>query len=84
MEQMSTAKVVDPHHRRSPLVQGGLEIPVLITVKMDYSPQNQVALTRYEELVKRSYQEPVDGEFEDITTTILEEIDNSSDEEDTA
>ena len=76
-----TTKVVDPHHRRSPLVQGGLEIPVLIIVNMDYSPQNQAALTKYEELVKRSYQEPVNGEFEDVTATILEEIDNSSDED---
>jgi len=32
-----------------------------------------------------SYQEPVDGKFQDITATILKELDDSSDEdEDTA
>ena len=27
-----TAMVMDTHHRRSPLVQGGLEIPIQVTV----------------------------------------------------
>lgn len=76
-----TAKVVDAHHRRSPLVQGGLEIPVLITVEMNYTSQNKEALSRYEKLVTISYEQPVDGKFQDITATILKDLDNSSDED---
>ena len=30
-----TVKVVDIHHRRSPLVQGGLEIPIQVTVRIE-------------------------------------------------
>ena len=30
-------KVMDVHYRRSPLIQGGLEIPVEVTVEMDIS-----------------------------------------------
>ena len=30
-----TAMVMDTHHRRSPLVQGGLEIPIQVIVEMD-------------------------------------------------
>lgn len=52
---------------------------------MNYTSQNKEALSRYENLVTMSYQEPVDGKFQDITATILEELDDSSDEdEDTA
>ena len=37
-------KILDTHHRRLPLVQGGLEIPIQVIVKMEYSPQNKDAL----------------------------------------
>ena len=37
-----TVKVVDTHHRRSPLVQGGLEIPVIVMVQMEHNTQNKV------------------------------------------
>ena len=73
-----TLKVVDTHHRRSPLIQGGLEIPVLVIVQMECTTKNNA---RYNDLVQKSYQEPVDGKFEDITDTILEDINNSSDED---
>ena len=36
-----TATVMDTHHRRSPLVQGGLEIPIQITVEMDLTEKNR-------------------------------------------
>ena len=34
-------KVLDTHHHRSSLVQGGLKISIQVLVKMDYSPQNK-------------------------------------------
>ena len=77
-----TVKVVDTHHRRSPLVQVGLEIPVIVMVQMEHNTQNKEALSRYNDLVLKSYEEPVDGKFQDITDTILEDINNSSDEDD--
>ena len=76
-----SVKVMDPHHRRPPLVQGGLEIPVQVNVVMEFSAQNEKALSRYEELVRQSYKEPVDGKFDDITDSVLQDIENSSDEE---
>jgi hypothetical protein len=39
-----SVKVVDIHRRRSPLVQGGLEIPVEVTVTMTYSEKNKAAM----------------------------------------
>ena len=74
-------KVTDTHHRRSPLVQGGLEIPVQVTVKMDYSPQNKDALFKYESLVEQYYKEPVDGKFEDVTDTVLKDLESDADAE---
>lgn len=42
-----TIKVKDVNKRRSPLIQGGLEIPVEVHVKMNYSEKNKTALTKY-------------------------------------
>ena len=75
-------KVLDTHHRRSPLVRGGLEIPVLLIVKMAYSPQNKDALLKYKSLVEEHYKEPVDGKFEDYTDAILKELWCDIDKED--
>ena len=33
-------KVMDAHYRRGPLIQGGLEILVEVTVEMDISEEN--------------------------------------------
>ena len=41
-----TVKVLDTHHRRSPLVQGGLEIPIQVVVKMECNSQNKDALLK--------------------------------------
>ncbi len=76
-----TAKVMDTHHRRSPLVQGGLEIPIEVTVTMKYSPDNKDAMVKYEDLVGKHYKEPVDGKYEDITPEILEGLESDTDEE---
>ena len=48
---------MDTHPRGSPLVQGGLEIPVEVTVSMPYSDKNRAALDKHEELVKKHYPE---------------------------
>ena len=48
---------VDTNLRRSPLVQGGLDSPVQVTAKMDYSPQNKDAIVKYETLVQQFYKE---------------------------
>ena len=63
--------VMDTHHRRSPLVQGGLEIPIQVTVEMDLTGQ---CLDKYETLVGDKYKEPVDGKFEDATDSILQRL----------
>ena len=42
-----SCKVIDVNHRRSPLVQGGLEIPCKITVMMKFSQENVCAMAEY-------------------------------------
>ena len=76
-----SAIVTDSHHRRSPLVQGGLEIPIKVTVEMPPEEQNRKALLKYEELITEKYQEPVNGAFGDITKDILCELEEDSDSE---
>ena len=70
---------MDVNQRRSPLIQGGLEIPVEVAVAMPYSEK---ALEEYRRLVNDHYEEPVDGNFRDYTKDILSAIDNT-DESDT-
>ena len=48
-------KVSDTKHRRSPLIQGGLEIPVEVEVQMENSSENQQALSKYQTLVAENY-----------------------------
>ena len=50
--------VRDSHHRRSPLVQGGLEIPVKLTVRREAASEKNQALERFKELVQRHYKVP--------------------------
>ena len=57
--------VMNTHHRRSPLVQGGLEFPIQVTVEMDLSKKNRQFLDKYE---------PVDIKFEDATDSILQRL----------
>ena len=77
-------QVVDVNHRRSPLVQGGLEIPIEVSIVMPYSDANKQALEIYRTLISEHYEEPVDGNFPDATAAILAGINASStDESDT-
>ena len=74
-------KVINTHHRRSPLVQGGLEIPIEVTVTMNSSDANKQALARCQNWVELKYKETVDGHFEDATDEILRMLrDTDSDE----
>ena len=63
-------------------MQGGLEIPVLVTLTMDNSENNQAKINKFEALFNECYQEPVNGKFADATDDILKTIhsDNELDE----
>ena len=43
------------HYRRSPLVQGGIEIPCVVTVPVPGTVINQLLMERYKQLVETLY-----------------------------
>ena len=74
-----TINVTNVNHWRSPLIQGGLELPVEVTVTMENTEKNEITITKYRDLVTYSYREPVNGRFEDVPDTILKQLnDNES------
>ena len=75
-----TVKVIDVDYRWSPLMQGGVEIPVLVSIAMDCSDSNKGNIKKLEILLNEYYKEPVNGKFEDATEAILRSI-HSDDEE---
>lgn len=83
-----SVSVTDTHYRRSPLIQGGLEIPIQVTIKMDCSRSTH--LNAYKSFVTKKYSEPVNGNFCDATTDILKKLrleddsSSSSDDEEEA
>ena len=80
-----SVEIVDKNHRRSPLVPGGLEIPVKLIAEIDESEKNEAIMKRLKQLITESYKEPdADGKFEDCTKEVLHELiqqDESDDEE---
>ena len=54
MEAVLTSR----YYRRSPLVQGGMEIPCLISFKMPATLKNTQLAEKYLELVNQKYAEP--------------------------
>ena len=76
-----TVSVISPKYRRSPLIHGGLEIPIQVCVAMANSDENKQALVKYTELANNHYEEPVLDNFWDYTNHILAgiRVDNSSD-----
>ena len=58
-----SAKLTSTHYRRSPLVQGGIEIPCVVTVSMSGTVINQLLLERYQPLVETLYTEPKEKEI---------------------
>ena len=57
-----SAKLTSTHYRRSPLVQGGIEIPCVVTVSMPGTVMNQLLMERYKHLVETLYTEPKEEE----------------------
>ena len=68
------AFVLATHHRPSPLIQGGLEIPIKLVVKLTDNEVNSAKLQKYRKFVYENYREPVDGKFADVTERILKLI----------
>lgn len=68
-----TATLTSTNYRRSPLVQGGLEIACEVTVRMPATIKNHMILDRYKELLNDYYIEPKDeeilGNFLALSTT---------------
>ena len=69
-----TATVVSTKERRSPLIQGGIEIPVYIKVEMDTPTENEQTVKFYKDFVEKNYAEPIDGKFKDATGEILKAL----------
>ena len=75
---MAAVKVVNVNRRKSPLEQRGLEIPVKVIVAMPFSTANKQALDKYNILVSDHYEEPMNGNFKDATTSILSDSEGDS------
>ena len=78
-----SCQVIDVHDCRSPLVQGGLDIPIRVTVTMDLRESNIQVMEKYEDLVNECYKEPVNGVFNNVTTSVLEALISDDGESDT-
>ena len=73
--------VVNSKYRRFPLIQGGLEIPVTVSIEIDSTSKNVSVLERYNKL--ENYKEPNNGNFDDCTKDILRDLlENSNSDED--
>ena len=57
-----TATLSSTHYRRSPLVQGGLEIPCVVNTKLIGTKKNKEILAKYLEMVHAHYTEPSSDE----------------------
>ena len=58
IERIERIELSATHYRRSPLFQGGLEIPCVVTIAMPASIKGHLLVQRYEEMVLRLYCEP--------------------------
>lgn len=56
------AKLTSEHYRRSPIVQGGMEIPCKITVKIAGTCINLLLMEKYKQLIEELYIEPKNEE----------------------
>ena len=71
---------MDTKHRRSPLVQGGLEIPVKVVIEMEATTRDRKIINKYKPLVVTSYKEPDrNGLFDDCTKDIIQELQQEDD-----
>ena len=69
------ATVTGKHYRRSPLIQGGLEVPCLVTVTMPGSITNHLLIARNEKLLGELYFELKDEEIMRTFLSIIREND---------
>ena len=58
-----TAQLTGVHYRRSPLVQGGLEIPCKIMVTISGTVSNLLCMEKYKDIVTDRYIEPKNEEI---------------------
>ena len=58
-----TAELTSDHYRRSPLIQGGLEIPCKVTAKISGTVTNLLIMEKYRQLVQELYTDPKDEEL---------------------
>ena len=72
---VAVAEVINTTHRRSPLVQGGLEIPVKVVVEIEATAKNRLIIDKYKQLVLANYKEPdlnvLNGHFDDCTKDVF-------------
>ena len=61
----------------------GLEIPIRVTVTMDAGEANVQVIKRYKDLVNEHYKEPVNGNFDDVTASVLKALMSDVAESDT-
>ena len=54
------AEITDDHYRKSPLVQGGLEIPCKVIVRLPRTFSNDKLIDKYMQLVNEVYAEPLE------------------------
>ena len=64
-----SVKLTGVHYRRSPLVQGGMEIPCRIKMQIPGTVSNLLAMERYKQLVAELY---IDPKEEQILGSVLE------------
>ena len=68
-------QVINTTHRRSPLVQGGLEIPVKVVIEIEATAKNRLIIDKCKELVLANCKEPdLNGHFDDCTKDVLKEL----------
>ena len=53
-----TSQLTGTHYRRSPIFQGGLEIPCLVTVTIPGSIKGHMLIQRYQQMVEELYDAP--------------------------
>ena len=69
------AMVNGRHYRRSSLIQGGLEVPCLVTVTMPGGIMNHLLIACYEKLLWELYLEPKDVEITGTFLSVIREND---------
>ena len=71
-----TAQLTGTHYRRSPIFQGGLEIPCLVTVTIPGSIKGHMLIQRYQQMIE----ELLRSERRRIMESFLEQIVPTEDE----